>query len=225
MTDVRGIEIVDDQTVGEGGFLQIRRLRLKNRRADGTLSATYLVDYVMRPKGFDAVVVALFQRDPGGGAQVLLRDGLRPPVKIAREREPVPIPETRDHYFFREVVAGILEDSDRGEDGIKRRAAIEVEEEAGYRVRAEDVVLLGAGTFPSPGAFPERYWLSAVEIADPSAQRPPPGDGSPMEEGARTQWMALDDAIAACVAGEIEDCKTELALRRLRDWLQSSSRA
>jgi hypothetical protein len=40
-----------------------------------------------------------------------------------------------------------------------------------------------------------------------------------MEEGARTYWLALDDAIAACVRGDICDLKTELGLRRLRDHL------
>ena len=34
-----------------------------------------------------------------------------------------------------------------------------------------------------------------------------------------TKLAHLDDAIAACVDGEIEDCKTELTLRRLRDLL------
>ncbi|MCA9650360.1 MAG: NUDIX hydrolase, partial [Myxococcales bacterium] len=58
-----------------------------------------------------------------------------------------------------------------------------------------------------------------VEVADPSSQQPPQGDGSPMEEGATTRWMALDDAIAACVSGEVEDAKSELVLRRLREHL------
>jgi ADP-ribose pyrophosphatase len=65
----------------------------------------------------------------------------------------------------------------------------------------------------------EKFWLAAVEVADPAAQRPPRGDGSPMEEGVTTRWLELDQAIAACVAGEIEDAKTELTLRRLRDLL------
>ena len=51
------------------------------------------------------------------------------------------------------------------------------------------------------------------------------GDGSPMEEGARTTWLLLDDAIAACVRGELADLKTELGLRRLRDHLASRSAA
>jgi ADP-ribose pyrophosphatase len=40
-----------------------------------------------------------------------------------------------------------------------------------------------------------------------------------MEEGAELRWVALDEAIRLCVAGEIEDAKTELVLRRLRDRL------
>ena len=82
--------------------------------------------------------------------------------------------------------------------------------------------MLGAGSFPTPGAMPERYWLSAVEIDDPAAQRAAEGDGSPMEEGSTTEWIELEAAIAACVAGEIEDLKTELCLRRLRDHLAAA---
>ena len=67
--------------------------------------------------------------------------------------------------------------------------------------------------------MPEKFWLTAAEVEDPDAAEVAPTDGSPMEEGARCRWMPLDDAIAACVRGEIEDCKSELALRRLRDAL------
>jgi hypothetical protein len=64
----------------------------------------------------------------------------------------------------------------------------------------------------------EKFYFTAVEV-DPVAQQPLAGDGSPMEEGASTRWMAIDAAIAACVAGEIIDLKTEAGLRRLRDHL------
>jgi len=40
-----------------------------------------------------------------------------------------------------------------------------------------------------------------------------------MEEAVTTRWLDLDRAIAACVAGDLEDAKTELGLRRLRDYL------
>jgi ADP-ribose pyrophosphatase len=92
-------------------------------------------------------------------------------------------------------------------------------EEAGFRVDPAAVVVLGAGGFPSPGAMAERFFFVAAEV-DPATQQPLEGDGSPMEEGADTRWLPLDDAIAACVRGDIEDLKTELGLRRFADWLR-----
>jgi ADP-ribose pyrophosphatase len=64
----------------------------------------------------------------------------------------------------------------------------------------------------------EKFYYVAVEV-DPRRQEALAGDGSPMEEGARTRWLGLDDAIAACVRGDLPDAKTELGLRRLRDHL------
>src|SRR5690606_29818211 len=101
----------------------------------------------------------------------------------------------------------------------RQRAVAEVAEEAGYDVRPEAIEFLGAGTFPSPGTMPEKYWLLAVEIDDVDARGIPQGDGSPMEEGGRITWLGLDEAIEACVAGRIEDAKTELVFRRLADRL------
>ena len=64
----------------------------------------------------------------------------------------------------------------------------------------------------------EKFYFVAVEV-DRDATTVPLGDGSPMEEGATTRWLDIDEAIAACVRGEITDLKTELGLRRLRDHL------
>ncbi len=216
------VEILSDDLIGrEGGFLAIRRLRCVNLRPDGSRSAPYLCDFLVRPKGIDAVVVAVYAR-AGGRTRVLLRDGLRIPLHVGRPPGEPPIPDERGYLFFREVVAGIIEKHDLGEAGVRARAALEVEEEAGYRVDAADVVLLGAGTFPSPGAMAEKFWLACVEV-DPAAVGHAPGDGSPMEEGARVEWLDLDDAIAACVRGDIEDAKTEIVLRRLADRLKKDA--
>ncbi len=213
---VIGIEILADRVVGkEGGFLAIRRLDVRNRHADGTLSRPYLVDYVTRPKGIDAVVVVIWCRQEGR-IRVLLRDGLRPPIHFGRPADQVPIPDPRAYLFFRELVAGIIEHGERGEDAVRRRAAAEVEEEAGFVVDPATITLLGAGCFPSPGALSEKFVFCAVEIAEAAPPRPPAGDGSPYEDGATTIWMDLDEAVAACEAGAIEDAKTEIALRRLR---------
>jgi ADP-ribose pyrophosphatase len=117
-----------------------------------------------------------------------------------------------------ELVAGILEDSDHGEAGLRLRAAAETLEEAGFVVDPDRIELLGAGMYPSPGAMVEKFYFVAIAV-DPAAQGPLAGDGSPMEDGATTRWLDLDDAIAACLRGEITDLKTELGLRRLRDHL------
>jgi ADP-ribose pyrophosphatase len=216
------IEILSDDVIGrEGGFLAIRRLRVVNLRPDGTRSPPYLCDFLVRPKGIDAVVVAVYAR-AGGRVQVLLRDGLRIPLAVGRPPGEPPIPDARAYLFFREVVAGIVERHDLGEAGVRARAALEVEEEAGYKVDPADVVLLGAGSFPSPGAMAEKFWFTCVEV-DPGAGGHPAGDGSPMEEGARLEWLDLDDAIAACVRGDIEDAKSEIVLRRLADRLKKDA--
>jgi ADP-ribose pyrophosphatase len=128
----------------------------------------------------------------------------------------LPIPDDAPGPWTIELVAGIVEADDRGEDGVRRRAAREAEEEAGFTVAADDVALLGAGTFPTPGSMPEKYWLTHVRV-DPATQRAAEGDGSPLEHHADTWWCELDLAIADCVAGRIVDAKTELVLRRLRD--------
>lgn len=220
MHEVVDFEVISDELQEiEGGFMAVRRLHLRNIRRDGTRSDRYVCDFIERPKGIDAVVVAVYHRH-AEGVRVLLREGLRPALAKGRDPERVPIPDGRAYLRLTEVVAGIIEHDDRGEDGVRRRAALEVEEESGFRVSAETVQVLGAGSFPSPGSMPERFWFTAVEIDDPSAQQPPQGDGSPMEEGASTRWMELDDAIDACTRGEIEDAKSEIVLRRLRDRLR-----
>jgi ADP-ribose diphosphatase len=206
--------IVDgDDRVGEGGFLAIRRLRLRNRRDDGSASELYICDAVVRPYGQDAVVVCVFARDP---LRVLVRDGLRPTVALGRDPAIAPLPEAPPALVVTELVAGILEVGDRGEAGLRERAAHETLEEAGFVVEPAAIVVLGAGTLPSPGCMVEKFYFTAVEV-DPTRQLPLEGDGSPMEEGATTRWLPLDAAIAACVRGEISDLKTELGLRRLRD--------
>jgi ADP-ribose pyrophosphatase len=219
MTKVVDFEIEGDSIAGaEGGFLAVRRLRLHNLRADGSRSRSYVCDFLVRKKGIDAVVVAVYHRQ-GDGVQVLLREGLRPVLANGRDAGALSIPDPQPYLTFTEVVAGIIEVDDRGEEGVRRRAAIEVEEESGFAVEPDAVQFLGAGSFPSPGSMPEKFWLTAVEVTGPGEQRHAAGDGSPMEEGATTHWMDLDDAIAACVDGRIEDAKTEIVLRRLRERL------
>ena len=213
--------VVDhDEIVGTGGFLALRRMRLRNQRDDGSLSAGYTCDYVVRPYGQDAVIVVVWCRADDGTIAVLLRDGLRPPLYFGRQPAIAPLPEPAASPWSRELVAGILEVGDQGEAGLRHRACAEVAEEAGFEVSPAAVQVLGAGAYPSPGGKIEKFYFTAVQVSA-SEQRALPGDGSPMEEGATTCWMPLDAAIAACVSGELCDGKTELGLRRFRVTLTS----
>lgn len=213
--------IVDSDTeVGGGGFLKLRRLVLRNRRSDGSTSQQYVCDAVVRPYGQDAVVVVVYAQI-ANAPHVLLRHGLRPAIALARDPRRAPLPEPPPGLFVAELVAGIVEEHDRGPEGLARRAAEEVREEAGFNVRPDELVLLGAGTLPSPGCIVEKYYFMAVEV-DPKQQQTLPGDGSPMEEGASTFWRSLDAALSGCVDGEFCDLKTELGLRRLKDHLPTT---
>jgi ADP-ribose pyrophosphatase len=213
---VDGLIVDGDDRVGEGGFLAIRRLHLRNARGDGSTSPPYVCDVIARPYGQDAVVVAVFSRD-----RVLLRQCLRPALVFGRDADAAPLPEPAPELMLEELVAGIVEVGDRGELGLRARAAAEVREEAGFTVDPEAVILLGAGMLPSPGCMVEKFYFTAVEV-DPDAQHAPVGDGSPMEEGASTRWISIDDAIDACVRGELCDLKTELGVRRLREHLATA---
>jgi 8-oxo-dGTP pyrophosphatase MutT (NUDIX family) len=201
-----GYEVLSDERLNQDGFLTLRRLRLRVRRADGSLSREGRYDFVERPMGKDAVVVALWHR-AATGVRVLLRRAPRVPLWF------------RDAALgaqFVELVAGILEKGEDDWPAMQRRAAAEAYEEAGLRVPADAVVRLGPAAYPTPGMFAERFYFVAAEVADPGAAEAPPTDGSPFEEGADLMWLALDEALARCDDGRISDLKTELGLRRLR---------
>ncbi len=225
MPRVTDIEIVEDRTAHsrcDEGFLRLKRYRARNRRADGSLSSEYPIDVIDRPS-FDAVAVCLYARGPAGW-EVLTRAGLRPAALFRRGR-PVCLPEP-EYLLVEELVAGVVEPGEVGLDALRRRAADEVWEEAGLRVAPAALAPLGAGFFMLPGIASEKIHLLAAEVprgAGPAEREAEgDGDGSPLEEGARLRWRPLREAIAACEAGEIEDAKTEIALRRLAARLEGA---
>jgi ADP-ribose pyrophosphatase len=201
----KDLEILHDERVGAGGYLIIRRLRLRVVLSDGSRTGEGRWDYVERPSGLDAVVLALWRRRQGE-VEVLLRSGTRVPVVLGR-------PEPRTRFLFPELVAGIVEPN----DVIAKRAADEAMEEAGIAVSAASVETLGPPMFPTPGMCPEVFHFVCSEVAADAKATPPGGDGSPFEEGADLEWVALDEAIDRCRRGEIQDLKTEIGLRRLRE--------
>jgi len=218
MRTVAEIEIVEDYTARarcDEGFLRLKRLRARNRRADGSRSAEYPIDVIDRPT-LDAVAVCLFARTPRG-IEVLTRRGLRPAAYFRRGKATA-LPEP-EYLLVEEIVAGVLEPGERGLDALRRRGADEAREEAGIEIAPERLEFLGGPFFPLPGIVSEKIHLLAGEVDRGPAQgafpAPHEGDGSPLEEGAVLQWRELHAAISACENGEIEDGKTEIALRRL----------
>jgi len=214
---VTGIEVVEDLTARsrcDEGFLHVRRLRCRNRREDGSVSAEYRVDVVDRPR-LDAVAVLLYRNAGGGGRELLLRMNLRPAAYFRREKRPV-VPDEREFLQVEEIVAGLLEPSDEGQAGIRQRAAEEAWEEAGFRVDPAHVRMLGAPFFVAPGILSERIHLCAADVTG-LPQAAIEGDGSPLEEGTRTRWVSFDEALRLCREGTVPDAKTELALLRLED--------
>jgi ADP-ribose pyrophosphatase len=218
MFRVAEIEIVEDYTARarcDEGFLRLRRLRARNRRADGSRSAEYPIDVIDRPT-LDAVAACLFART-ARGVEVLTRRGLRPAAYFRRGKVPA-LPEP-EYLLVEEIVAGVLEPGERGLDALRNRAVAEAREEAGIDVPPERLEPLGGPFFPLPGIVSEKIHLLAGEVERGSRAgawpAPHEGDGSPLEEGAILQWRGLDEAIAACESGEIEDAKSEIAFRRL----------
>jgi ADP-ribose pyrophosphatase len=210
---VTDLEVVDDFTSTgrcDEGFLHVRRLRVRNRHGDGTTSALYRVDVIDRPR-LDAVAV-LVHRGQGSELELLTRKNLRPAAYFRRLKAQT-VPDGRSHLFCEEIVAGLLEPSDQGEDGVRSRAAEEVLEEAGYRVAPAEVVLLGPPFFVAPGIISEKIFLTAVDVTG-RVGAPPQGDGSPLEEGGTLQWRTLASLEKAIEVGDIQDAKTELAVAR-----------
>ena len=205
--EVQGFEVTGDERVGEGGHLRLRRMRMRLLLSDGSRTGEGSGDYVERPMGLDAVVVALYRRR-AGAVEVLLRHGIRVAVQFGRAEKPAAL-------LFPELVAGILEPG----DDLLERAAAEAMEEAGLCIAPASVRLLGPASFPTPGMCAELFHFVCCEVAADAVAHPPAGDGSPFEQGARLEWTTLSDALARCARGELRDMKTELGLRRLRDAL------
>jgi ADP-ribose pyrophosphatase len=194
------------------GYLNIRRLDLRAKFPDGADSEPFTYDIVQRAS-LDAVVVAPHFRDAGGARRVLLRSALRPPVAL-RPREVWPVAERPTLGGLWEVPAGLVEPGERSEIGLRQCAARELFEEIGAAVDVEAILPLGPSTFPCPGVMGERHFFFHVEV-DPAALVPPIEDGSVLERQAALVSVSLEDALLLVRAGEIEDAKTEIALRRL----------
>lgn len=204
-------EVEDLTPAATGGFLTLRRRRLRAEYPDGSVSEPFVYDTIDR-RALDAVVVvAHYQR--AETRMVFLRSAVRPPLVMrAPEQRPIAERETLGHLW--EVVAGLVEPDECSPEGLVRCARRELEEELGFAAPLEAIVPLGPSTFPCPGVIGERHHFFHVEVR-PESRQTPSEDGSVLERGAAIVAIPIAEALTLVRDGHIEDAKTELVLRRL----------
>ena len=214
------LELLEDLSPeASGGFLKLIRRRYRARYPDGSISEPFLYDQIDR-RAIDAVVICAHYLDSQGPA-VYLRSALRPPIfdRASRDQGGGGISIAKvPHGNLWELPAGLVEAREQGPDGPRRTAQRELHEELGFRVPLKALKPLGAPMYPAPGFLAEQHFYFQV-LVDPAAQEEPPLDGSPLEHFGRVVAMTLDRALWMCERGQIQDAKTELGLRRLRECL------
>ena len=211
---IKEIHVIEDRsetTPWDKGFFKLRRLQVQNQYTDDTQSRVYACD-VLERRGVDAVAVLLWYKKDEQ-VHVFFRECIRPAVYLRKAR-PNGITDDREYPVLIELIAGIIEPQDIGELGIKQRAAIEAEEEAGFSVDPADVVILGQGSFDAPGIMAEKVFFAAVQC-DPEKRGAPKTDGSPFEERGKVFSLSLTEAFDWIERGDLCDLKSEVGLRRL----------
>jgi ADP-ribose pyrophosphatase len=209
------LEMLEDLSPDTGaGYLRLVRRRLVAHYPDGTVSGPFVYDEVDR-RAIDAVVVVAHFSSRDGERRVFLRSAVRPPVYFRDPaRDPVPL-DNRDGGLW-ELPAGLVEAEEQSPAGLLRAAARELFEETGFDVPPERLETLGPSAYPSPGVIAERHFFFEVEV-DPASRHEPPLDGSALERFGVVVDLPLSEALGFCRDGQIDDGKTELALRRLAE--------
>jgi ADP-ribose pyrophosphatase len=213
LPDIR-LTVLEERAEGEPGFLCVVRRKLRAEYPDGTRSAEFVYDEVRRRAQDAVVLVVHFQRD--GERLVYLRSAVRPPLQFRRNFLPSPT-----GAGLWELPAGLIEADEESEAGLLRCAQRELREELGFAVEAHQLHPLGPSTFPCPGVLGERHFFFEVEVVA-SARSEPTLDGSALEHGGVVLAVRLQEALAWCRQGTIEDAKTELGLRRLLELAPSA---
>jgi ADP-ribose diphosphatase len=205
------LELLEDLSPdAQPGFLRLVRRRLRAHYPDGSASNPFLYDEVDR-RAIDAVVIVAHYVAERGERRVFLRSALRPPIYFrSSARAPGDGLDSRGGLW--ELPAGLIEP----EEQTASAAARELFEEVGLRVSPAALRPLGTSMYPSPGVIAERHFFFEVAV-DPRERTEPPLDGSALERDGVILDVAVAAALAMCTKGEIEDAKTELALRRLAE--------
>ena len=210
--DIR-LEIVEDLSSEDAGFLRIVRRRLRAHYPDGTSSPPFEYDEIDR-SAIDAVVLAVHFLDSNGVRHVFLRSAVRPPLTFRdRARSPRPSIDPPGGFLW-ELPAGLVEASEQSEAGLRHAARREIREELGFEVNEAALSELGPSVFPVPAFISERHFFFEIEV-DPGQRAEPSLDGSALEHAGAVVSLPVAEALDRCRRGEFQDAKTELCLRRL----------
>jgi ADP-ribose pyrophosphatase len=210
------LELVEDLSPEAApGFLRLVRRRYRALYPDGSRSAPFVYDAVARAALDAVVIVAHFAA--GNERRVYLRSAVRPPIGM-RDPAHSPLPGDSCGIGLWEVPAGLVEVSEQTPTGVIRSAQRELAEELGFEVPINALNALGPSAFPCPGVIGERHFFFEVSVA-PSTRSEPGLDGSALEHFGSVVNVSLAEALDMCRNGQIEDSKTELALRRLAEKL------
>ncbi|MDW8247468.1 MAG: NUDIX hydrolase, partial [Sandaracinaceae bacterium] len=188
------------------GFIRVRRLELLNHYGANEKSRPYRYDCVERDC-IDAVAILLYTKD----GRICLRSALRPPLML-RPTYRTPFQSKGEPFLF-EVPAGLIEADEVGEEGVFHCAARESREEVGVSIEPSRFRMLGPPVYLSPGLTAEKVHFACAEVREEEIGIAS-SDGSPVEERAVVIWVPLELALQACRNGQIEDAKTEIAVRR-----------
>jgi ADP-ribose pyrophosphatase len=117
--------------------------------------------------------------------------------------------------------AGLIEPGEIGELAVLETAARETEEETGFKLPASAFARLGVPVYLSPGLSGEKLHFVHAEVDRSTPCKVTATEV--VEQASRVEWWPLSEALARAARGEVEDCKTELAMHRLTAWLATRS--
>ncbi len=210
---IKEVQVLDHHTckIWEKGFFVHHAYLLQNVYEDGSFSRPYRNEFFDR-KGLDCVAIIPYRKN-GGTVEVGILKAFRPAV-FFRSKKKLPLPE-RQYTWIYECVAGSLEPGDIGEPAVRARAAMELNEETGFKVEDAQFVSLGGGFFPSHGQSTEKIFLFSVDISGVFRGNAG-GDGSVNEGLNELEFHEINKILSMCRNGQIEDPKIEIGVSRLK---------
>ena len=201
------------------GFVNLERFVAINEYDDGSFSREYNCDIINR-KGRDAVIIVPYSYIDNQ-IYVLMINTFRPVVYYREKVMTGKSCEEIDEHImnFLEFPAGMLEEDEMNDknpnQGVKKCAQRELEEETGYSVPLKNINVLGHRYYSSSGIITERINIAICDITSAEQKKEIKTDGSVMEESIETFLVPFDKAMRWCKEGVIKNAGTEIGLHRL----------